>query len=322
VLSDNTNQEIRKSDAAPSDGDEHQSDKPSGSSEKPEAKPHCHECKNQNNWPQSVTLGLALIAAAASSGSALYASRQVDAAIDANGITREAFTSVPRAFVTVSSFDTPVRLDPNDKIKYWSIPSIKNSGNTPTKNMRYFITATCPAELDIGMGAHMSIDCDFTRRPEPIDPEDLLKRPDFKDKASAAILGPQTAIPLTGIGITEKSVRAIQKGFPLFVGGLFITMIFSQSPNCTLRNSVIKSALRFLTRRKLSSVMISVSTGTVPTMNVRLIEKPITLKSQIRRLHRSKPLQPHLSQPRNSDAPPCRNRPKHLLLIDEPELTG
>jgi hypothetical protein len=169
----------------------------------------------------------------ASSGSAFYASRQVDAAIEANGITREAFTSVQRAFVTVSSFETPVRFGSGfaSETKYWwFIPNIKNSWNTPTKSMRYFITATCPAELDIGVGAHMSIVCDFTRRPEPIDPEDLLKRPDFKDKASAAILGPQTAIPLTGIGITEKSVRAIQKGFPLFVWGIvYYNDIFPKS---------------------------------------------------------------------------------------------
>jgi hypothetical protein len=127
VHSDNTNLEIRKSDGAPSDCDEQQSDKPSGSSEKPKAKPRCHECKNQNNWLQFVTLGLAFIAAAASSPSAFYASRQVEAAIEANGITRETFTSVQRAFVTVSSFETPVRFGSgfaSETIYWWFIPNI------------------------------------------------------------------------------------------------------------------------------------------------------------------------------------------------------
>jgi len=153
--------------------------------------------------------------------------------LENNAISRESFASVQRAFITVSSFETPVRFGSGfaSETKYWFIiPNIKNSGNTPTKNMRYFITASCPAELDIGMGANMSIDCDFTRPPEPIDPDDLLKRPGFKDKAPAAILGPQTAIPLTGIGITEKSVRAIQNGFPLFVWGIvYYNDIFPKS---------------------------------------------------------------------------------------------
>jgi hypothetical protein len=36
--------------------------------------------------------------------------RQANAAIEANKINREAFTSVQRAFITIASFDTPVRM--------------------------------------------------------------------------------------------------------------------------------------------------------------------------------------------------------------------
>ena len=42
---------------------------------------------------------------------------------DQNGIS----TSTQRAYVTISAFDTPVRLDPNGHTKYWFIPAIKNN---------------------------------------------------------------------------------------------------------------------------------------------------------------------------------------------------
>src|SRR5882757_160170 len=41
-------------------------------------------------------------------------------------------TATQRAYVTVSAFDTPVRIDPNGHTKYWFIPTIKNSGSTST----------------------------------------------------------------------------------------------------------------------------------------------------------------------------------------------
>jgi hypothetical protein len=145
---------------------------------------------------------------------------QADIAADQNRIA----TSVQRAFVTVTSFSAPVRLgdEPGQQGQqtkhWWYIPTVRNSGNTPTKNLKYYIMATCPAELAIGIGAHMAIDCDFTRRPGPIDPEASLEKPmknangENIEKLSTAIVGPQTAFPLGGIGITERSLEAVRKG--------------------------------------------------------------------------------------------------------------
>ena len=55
--------------------------------------------------------------------SALVAARQWSAMTESNQINRDAFTSVQRAFVTVSSFETPIRMtDPpggGEQIKTW-----------------------------------------------------------------------------------------------------------------------------------------------------------------------------------------------------------
>jgi hypothetical protein len=145
--------------------------------------------------------------------------------VKSNGINRESFTSVQRAFITVASFDTPVRVGDvpggqGKQAKYWwFIPNIKNSGNTPTKNMKYFIRASCPPESSWGMGGRMNIICDFTRR-DILDPVDVFSDPTSKKIESAAILGPQSAIALGGIGITEASIQAVIKGFNLFIFGL------------------------------------------------------------------------------------------------------
>jgi hypothetical protein len=146
-------------------------------------------------------------------------------ATEANGINRESFTSVQRAFITVAGFDTPVRLSDvpggqGKQAKYWwFIPNVKNSGNTPTKNMKYFIGASCPPELSWAMAGHMTILCDLTRQ-DILDPVDLFNNPNSKNKESTGILGPQSVIALGGLGITEASIKEVLKGFRLFVFGV------------------------------------------------------------------------------------------------------
>jgi hypothetical protein len=85
--------------------------------------------------------------------------------------------------------------------------------------MKYFIGATCPAELSWGMAGHMVIACDFTRQ-DIVDPADIFNSPTTKDKEAAAILGPQSGIALGGIGITEASIQAVLKGYKMFVFGI------------------------------------------------------------------------------------------------------
>jgi hypothetical protein len=154
---------------------------------------------------------------------------QANIANDQNKIT----ASIQRSFITVSSFETPVRFGSGfaQQTKYWwFVPTIKNSGNTPTKNMKFFITATCPTELDIGLGAYLGLDCDFTRPPGPLDPEDILNMAVFKGKERRGLLGPQSAMSLSGVGITEKSMGDVEKGFPIFISGIiYYNDIFPRS---------------------------------------------------------------------------------------------
>ena len=211
-------------------------------SEQQSAEPPRRHCKATESFfdlklSHWVEIGLTAALVGIGVGQLIIYSRQANImatlanlADDQNKLT----ASIQRAFITVSSFETPVRFGSgfaSDTKHWWFIPNIKNSGNTPTKNMRYFISTTCPAELDIGMGAHLAVDCDFTRR-EARDPEDVMNMPLFKDKqlVSPAILGPQTAMPLSGTGVREKSMQEIVKGFPIFLSGIiYYNDVFPES---------------------------------------------------------------------------------------------
>src|SRR5664280_3451002 len=85
--------------------------------------------------------------------------------------------------------------------------------------MKYFIGASCPAEMSLAMAGRMTVECDFTRR-DIIDPVDIFNKPPTKGNASAGILGPQSNIELGGIGINETSIQAVLKGFQMYVFGL------------------------------------------------------------------------------------------------------
>lgn len=197
---------------------------PSGEQRQPESDHDQHTRQGGTHWLEYLTAFFAFVAAAGSVSAVIVGYWQWSAMTQSNAINREAFTSVQRAFVTVASFDTPIRLSevpgkPTEQFKtWWFIPNVKNSGNTPTKNMKYSIGATCPAELTWGMAGGMSVACDFTRD-DLLDPVDVFKR-NPKQEPFAAILGPQSSIELGGVGINENSLRAIMKGFKMYVFGL------------------------------------------------------------------------------------------------------
>jgi hypothetical protein len=113
---------------------------------------------------------------------------------------------------------------------WWFIPNIKNSGNTPTKNMRYLVIATCPSNLQFGLAPKQAVDCNFVERGEPVDPEDDLKL-FANNKPIPAIIGPQATAQLGGLGITESSFEAIKNGFHLYLFGvIYYNDIFPNSP--------------------------------------------------------------------------------------------
>jgi hypothetical protein len=153
-----------------------------------------NEPKNRFNFKVVAELSLGFVIAIATVINVCVAYRQWSAMTENNSIARESFASVQRAFISIASFDTPIRMSQipgaTQQFKYWwFIPNIKNSGNTPTKNMRYFVIATCPSILQFALGPKQAMDCDFTRHGEPIDPEDVLKR--APNKPVPAIIGPQ-----------------------------------------------------------------------------------------------------------------------------------
>jgi hypothetical protein len=138
---------------------------------------------------------------------------------DQNGIS----TSTQRAYVTISAFDTPVRLDPNGRTKYWFIPAIKNNGSTSTVGLTIFMAATCPQVIDISMAGRTAITCDYLNLNEPSDPAETINLPVFNQGIPPiihAMLGPQSSISLGGIGIDEDSLRALVSGFPMFIEGM------------------------------------------------------------------------------------------------------
>jgi hypothetical protein len=197
-----------------------------------------HEAKEREYW--SWQRGIAVLTFISAVG-ALYIAisafretqRQVRAAIEANKISRESFTSVQRAFVTVATFDMSVRIGPRpsdgSQIKYWWFtPNIKNSGNTPTKNMNYLAIASC-APTPAGLGAKQIMYCEAAGFREPSDPADILGKPQIR--SGTAIVGPQATVPVGGVGVTEDFIKALENGIPWFLYGIIqYNDIFPNSP--------------------------------------------------------------------------------------------
>ena len=160
--------------------------------------------------------------------------------------TMAASNASQRAFVSVASFETPIRRNKTGEVVYWFIPNFKNSGNTPTRNMKYAIRASCPpitgfgpgnTGVEMAMAAHMQLFCRYPmplapyvlspdwKPPPPSDPEEISK-----GAGISVFLGPQAAIALGGLGITEPSIRAIIDGFPLYMWGvIYYDDIFPES---------------------------------------------------------------------------------------------
>jgi hypothetical protein len=99
--------------------------------------------------------------------------RQTAQTVDSNRISRESFTAVQRAFVVVSDMASdvyPGELPPT----YDIFPIIRNSGNTPTKDLRVFYVDENSNWLEREGGSSLA---PFIEQPEqnfPRDPSELL----------------------------------------------------------------------------------------------------------------------------------------------------
>ena len=79
----------------------------------------------------------------------------------------------------------------------------------------------CGADVAVGVMSFTTVErsCDFTRQ-DILDPVDILSGLTFRNSHLSAILGPQSVIPVGGIGVTENSIHALLKGFKMYVFGL------------------------------------------------------------------------------------------------------
>jgi hypothetical protein len=165
--------------------------------------------KNENEKPakkhERRIETLALFAALGGIGAAIFAGIQALVSNQGNAITRSGYVTVQRAFVTISEFRVEMRDglapsppgQPGVPTKYWTfIPVMKNSGTTPTKNLRYLPIGMCNITIFQGQGGfsvgpRTIMQCD----PEvnPIDPAD------HKGQISRYPLGPQAQAPLGSI---------------------------------------------------------------------------------------------------------------------------
>jgi hypothetical protein len=133
------------------------------------------------------------------------AKQQHNDTITSNQISREAYTSVQRAFVFVKElqFTTRTGTDPLNPGNYpelwWFSPIIENSGNTPTKSLQVLFIASCaydPLRILFGMGPQQTLSCEDIPPAGPRDPEDLfLNRAQLNSKIISTALGPRSTFP-------------------------------------------------------------------------------------------------------------------------------
>jgi hypothetical protein len=101
--------------------------------------------------------------------------------------TRESYSAVQRAFVVVSGMKQEVNHDPNGKpISYSFAPVIRNSGNTPTKDLEFI--AISPLDEITGRGYDANA-------PLPPDPAEQFDNSVFHHDKGKYVLGPQDALP-------------------------------------------------------------------------------------------------------------------------------
>jgi hypothetical protein len=149
---------------------------------------------------------------------------QLEKITEGNRIAREAFVSTQRAFITVSQVKIEMRDGlvpgetgkPGTKVQYWWFtPEIENSGNTPTKNLRYRPIASCgPRALALGPKQAFYCPTDISGPEDPDDPSHDTLVP------AKSVLGPHAKIPIGGVGVLPGFLQEISNtGFKWYIYG-------------------------------------------------------------------------------------------------------
>jgi len=153
------------------------------------------------------------------------AARQWQAMLKSNSISREAYTTVQRAFVTVRKLDFISFKDAGGKITAWAYaPIIKNSGTTPTQNFEYVFGSAGFSNQGFENVTNVISDQKF-------DPERLFER-GYKTKS---IVGPQDTFDIAQPpeGIPNSAFGSINSGdvFQVVIGTIHYDDIFSNTPH-------------------------------------------------------------------------------------------
>jgi hypothetical protein len=167
--------------------------------------------------------GVGLVAALGGIFAAGFAGIQAYVSNQGNKVNREAFTAVQRAFVTVNQVKivkAPAGLpDQNNQVMKVQgtmiIPIMKNTGNTPTKNLRFWAAASClsPMTLRPRQAAH----CTDMPLNIPLDPEELIGT----ISPGIAFLGQNAESPIAGVGTSLDTFQRVVAGdIKFFVFGI------------------------------------------------------------------------------------------------------
>jgi hypothetical protein len=169
---------------------------------------------------------------------AVIANRQaeiMDRQNDIAAIGQRAFVSATNIHFSKKRLDIPGTPGPAAEFTWWFSPTIENSGNTPTKNLRISpgaaidpsrpgVSATLP--LTAGLGQKQSFWVAHFPDAGPPDPEqtlieaEALERQGKPSKLIRMFLGPHTSQTVGGFGITQDEItRRMHDGGKWFVLG-------------------------------------------------------------------------------------------------------
>jgi hypothetical protein len=123
----------------------------------------------------------------------------------ADDTTREAFTAVQRAFVTVGDLAIAPVVGDQGKTDLWQVtPIIENSGNTPTKNLRYLFSTSIADAKYFKDAPYINLVC-----AGGIPISNLV--PDFNH----VVIGPKSKLPTTFFnapGVSSGTVEQVRAG--------------------------------------------------------------------------------------------------------------
>jgi hypothetical protein len=209
------------------------------------AKTQKRETKEEQYWAKQnkialgalvvncMALGFLVLTAIIASFAYFETQKQATAAIEGNKISRESFTSVQRAFITIDGLDiSAIKSVEGGEITHWMFKTIiKNSGNTPTKDMRWAHGGEAAGPVGEPIRTAPGMPLPTTAHDPDMMYDNIIH---MRQYAPRALLGPQTKLPIEvgGFGIPLIELRKISKGEAVYfiVASIHYHDVFKGSP--------------------------------------------------------------------------------------------